>query len=238
MGSKKSVIPKSKYYTIKDIVERVKKIGNTQGINTAFTTYLEMLALGFACETDPTVTYDRKKRYEEIENGLSAEVLSEYGSLCALTYLVAKQKLDDPIDILGAVYHELNLNNEWNGQFFTPDNICRMMAMMINPSIQQTDVSGFSTVSEPSCGSGTMVIAAVWSMLKSNIDYQSDVIFIAQDIDIRCVWMAYIQFCLYRIPAVVIHGNTLTGEEWSRWYTPFYWNVLAKHKKSGGDANE
>ena len=43
---------------------------------------------------------------------------------------------------------------------------------------------------------------------------------VAQDIDIRCVWMAYIQLSLYGIPAVVIHGNTLTMETWSQWYTP------------------
>ena len=32
--------------------------------------------------------------------------------------------------------------------------------------------------------------------------------------------MAYIQLSLYGIPAVVIHGNTLTMETWSHWYTP------------------
>ena len=34
--------------------------------------------------------------------------------------------------------------------------------------------------------------------------------------------MAYLQLSLYGIPAVIIHGNTLTDEEWSRWYTPVY----------------
>lgn len=44
----------------------------------------------------------------------------------------------------------------------------------------------------------------------------------AQDIDLKCVHMTYLQLSLYGIPAVVIHGNTLTVEEWSRWYTPVY----------------
>ena len=34
--------------------------------------------------------------------------------------------------------------------------------------------------------------------------------------------MAYLQLSLYGIPAVIIHGNSLTNEEWSRWYTPVY----------------
>ena len=89
---------------------------------------------------------------------------------------------------------------------------------------------GYITINEPSCGSGTMVIAAAWAMQQRNMEYQRNALFIAQDIDIRCVWMAYIQFCLYRIPAVVIHGNTLTCEEWSRWYTPYFWKLIGGKK--------
>ena len=65
-----------------------------------------------------------------------------------------------------------------------------------------------------------MVIGAVWAMQRKGIDYRRKSFFVAQDIDIRCVWMAYIQLSLYGIPAVVIHGNTLTMETWSQWYTP------------------
>jgi hypothetical protein len=32
--------------------------------------------------------------------------------------------------------------------------------------------------------------------------------------------MAYLQFALLHIPAVVIHGNSLSLEEFGRWYTP------------------
>lgn len=72
-----------------------------------------------------------------------------------------------------------------------------------------------------------MVIGAIWAMKQNHFDYRSKSFFVAQDIDIRCVWMAYIQLCLYQIPAVVIHGNTLTLEEWSRWYTPYAFSVLS-----------
>ena len=58
-------------------------------------------------------------------------------------------------------------------------------------------------------------------MQKQKFDFQHKSFFVAQDIDIRCVWMAYIQLSLYGIPAVVIHGNTMNMEEWDRWYTPY-----------------
>lgn len=77
------------------------------------------------------------------------------------------------------------------------------------------------TATEPACGSGTLILGAIWVMQKQKFDFQHKSFFVAQDIDIRCVWMAYIQLSLYGIPAVVIHGNTMSMEEWDRWYTPY-----------------
>ena len=103
---------------------------------------------------------------------------------------------------------------------FTPDDICRLMAEMVIPFDQLSDQREPIVINEPACGSGTMVIGALWALKQKNLDYRKKCFFVARDIDIRCVWMAYIQLSLYGIPAVVIHGNTLTMEEWSRWYTP------------------
>lgn len=35
-----------------------------------------------------------------------------------------------------------------------------------------------------------------------------DVIYHLQDVDIRCVYMAYIHAFLFELPAVITHGNT------------------------------
>lgn len=66
-------------------------------------------------------------------------------------------------------------------------------------------------------------------------DYRHNTFFVAQDIDIRRVWMAYIQLSLYGIPAMVIHGNTLTMEEWDRWYTPCALVPFSKAQSEAGD---
>ena len=104
-----------------------------------------------------------------------------------------------------------------------------MMAMITfgaqKDNLSEEDVF---TVNEPTCGSGTMLIAMAWAMLQENRDYTSKCLCVAQDIDIRCVWMAYIQLTLYRIPAVIIHGNTITMETWDQWFTPNYWAVARK----------
>ena len=43
--------------------------------------------------------------------------------------------------------------------------------------------------------------------------------------------MAYIQLALYNIPAVIIHGNTLTVEEWSHWFTPALFRAVAAEER-------
>lgn len=203
------------------LIEELRRLGQTQGINTVFTTFLEITATCLSAETDPSTAKARQARYHELIEGMEPETVNAYAKMCALLYLAVRENWDEPRDILGAVYHELNLNNAWNGQYFTPDDVCRMMAMLtLGEDKLDSANQELLTINEPACGSGAIVIGAVWAMKKSEFDYRQKSFIFAQDIDIRCVWMAYIQFALYEIPAVVIHGNTLTMEEWSRWYTP------------------
>lgn len=203
------------------LIAEIRNLAQSQGLNTVFTTFLEITANSIAAQMDPTNAEERETRYQEIASGMTQETLDSYARMLAMLWLAVHEHEDDPCDILGDIYHELRLNNEWNGQFFTPDHICRLMAEIVNPVDEFAGKDGPVTINEPTCGSGTMVIGAVWAMKRKNFDFQRKSFFVAQDIDIRCVWMAYIQLSLYGIPAVVIHGNTLTMEEWSRWYTPY-----------------
>lgn len=206
----------------KELVAEIRKLAQTQGLNHVFTTFLEIMATSFSAETDPYLSQERNRRYEELLTGMEPKDVSSYARMCALMALAVHESWDAPYDILGSIYHELQLNNKWNGQFFSPDNICRMIAMIVDPTDEEKVKQNETvTINEPACGSGVMILGTVWAMKQKHFDYQHKTLFIAQDIDIRCVWMAYIQLSLYQIPAVVIHGNTLTLEEWSRWYTPY-----------------
>lgn len=212
----------SKQKSAKDELQNaIRSLGTTMGLNNVFPKFLELTALAFGAELDPINAKERKRQYEDAQKGLKPEELSKIAQMTALMYLAVREHQDDPIDILGDIYHRLRLNNKWNGQYFTPDDIARMMAMILNPVSELSESKEYVTVNEPTCGSGTMVIGCAWAMQRQNFDYQRKAFFVAQDIDIRCVWMAYIQLTLYKIPAVVIHSNTLTMEEWSHWYTPY-----------------
>lgn len=209
------------------LVEEIQNLGRKHGINTVFTNFLELTALALAIQMDPVSREERKERYEELESSIDREDLSAYGRMTLYLSLAILEHKADPKDILGEVYTRLNLSNEWNGQFFTPDSISRMMAEILQIPRGLPEGKEYVTINEPACGSSTMIYGAVWAMQKKGFDYQRKSLFVAQDIDIRCVWMTYIQCCLYRIPVVVIHGNTLTQENWSCWYSHNGMQVLA-----------
>lgn len=65
-----------------------------------------------------------------------------------------------------------------------------------------------------------MIIALALEMQAAGINFQKCMHVVAQDLDQKAVHMAYVQLSLLHIPAVVIHGNTLTDETRSLWYTP------------------
>ena len=72
------------------------------------------------------------------------------------------------VDILGNLFHELGLHNEYRGQYFTPQHICTMMGKMTlgenDTMIQERE---YISVSEPACGSGAMVLGFAQAMKDS-----------------------------------------------------------------------
>ena len=101
-------------------------------------------------------------------------------------------------DILGDLFQGGVTFGE-NGQFFTPEHLCEMMAQMeISP-----EDSG-KRIFDPACGSGRTLLAA------ADIAPQNE--FYGQDIDIRCVRMTAINLALRNLYGYVIWGNSLADE--------------------------
>jgi type I restriction-modification system DNA methylase subunit len=163
----------------------------------------------------------REKRYMEIVNRYKPDELAVFPKMLAELTLALEQA---PSDVMGRTFHDLELHNKWAGQYFSPFPLCQMMAKMtlgdeegLRAKIAER---GFVTAQEPACGSGAMVIALAQEMKDAGINYQEHLHVTAVDVDAKCVHMAYLQFALLHIPAVIIHGNTLSLEEFGCWYTP------------------
>ena len=138
-------------------------------------------------------------------------------------------------DILGNLFHDLELHNRFKGQFFTPQHICTMMGkMLLSDTDKAIEEQGFINVVEPTCGSGAMVLGFAQAIKDAGFNHSQQMFVTAIDIDLKCVYMCYLQLSLYGIPAVVVHGDSLSDEVWSHWYTPVYlihgWRWIRKRR--------
>jgi len=207
---------------------KVKHIGHLQDSEKEFLKLFDKLTYSrsawqvwedlmtvMACSISNAVdrTPDKFKRREEqyersIKNLGGVEIPAQ---MLGIITMALEQNPDQ--DFLGKLYMNLNLGNHWKGQFFTPYNLCRMMAEInFGDGIQaEVERKGYISVCDPCVGAGAMLIAAANAMRGSKVNYQTNAVFVGQDIDRIVAMMAYIQILLIGCPGYIIIGNSLTN---------------------------
>lgn len=223
MMGKHTSVPES----CKGLVRALQSISYARSIYEVFQDWLSVSAIAISNAVDWTHREEREEVYLQIVSEYSkaeqeklAEALAQL--VLALQY---EQNIHGPTDILGQVFHALELHNKYKGQFFTPPHVCELMGSITLAGENLENIlakKGYITVCEPCIGSGGMVLGTAKAMGDRHLNYQTQFVVTGIDIDIKCVQMAYLQLSLLGIPAVVIHGNSLTNETWSHWYTPAY----------------
>jgi type I restriction enzyme M protein len=113
----------------------------------------------------------------------------------------------DGDDILGDAYEYLMRHfavdsGKSKGQFLTPAEVSLIMAKIIG--IRQTKTSASTTVSDPTCGSGSL-------LLKVAHEARTQVTLYGQEKDAATSGLARMNMILHNTPtAVIVQGNTLT----------------------------
>ena len=95
------------------------------------------------------------------------------------------------------------------------------------------------TATDPACGAGALLIAFANECRRKSINYQTSVLFVAQDIDFLAGCMCYIQLSLMgcagyvviddsiKNPALCYDKNGLIPKDESNvWYTPMYFRDI------------
>ena len=127
-------------------------------------------------------------------------------------------------DFLGAIFMELELGDDRNGQYFTPYNVQSLLARLLMPDIDETiRREGFVTVSDPASGAAGMIVAYAELLLEAGYNPSEQMFGSCIDIDPIAADMAFIQLSLLGIPAEVVTGNTLTMQFNRVRYTPVYY---------------
>lgn len=171
------------------------------------------------------------KKYRERDRALFPKLFEQ---------LVKVLALHPAEDYLGQTWMSLEGGSSRLGQYYTPGSITELLARLGTPEpsdLRRTiDELGFITVHDPAVGSGAIVIAQANHLLSEGINYQQHFHVTAWDIDLTAIHMAYVQFTLLHIPAVLVHGNTLTLVEHSRWPTLAHHLGAFEHKLRRGYA--
>ena len=201
-----------------------------------FYDFLEMSTICISNTVDLNNYDEREKQYLQTIKKYIPEHQKLFPDMFAELILALEYEYQSGnfVDILGSLFHALELHNKYKGQFFTPQHICTMMGkMLIGNNDKTIEEKGYIPVLEPCCGSGAMVLGFTQAMRDCGYNHSQQMFVTGIDIDLKCVFMCYLQLSLYGIPAVVIHGNSLTVEEWSHWYTPAYildgWSWRSHH---------
>lgn len=127
-------------------------------------------------------------------------------------------------DFLGAIFMELELGDNFRGQYFTPYSVQCLMARMLMPGVRDTiRREGIASVSDPACGAAGMLIAYAECLLEADINPSMHMFGSCIDIDPVAADMAFIQLSLLGIAAEVVTGNTLTMQFNRVRYTPVYY---------------
>lgn len=202
-----------------ELVKILRNLGLRHGQWQVFRDFIAMSAIALSNAADKSQFAEREAQYMDIVGRYSKDEANEIAR--GLAHVVMGLEAGHH-DFLGSLFMLMGLGDAWHGQFFTPYEVCLMMSMMLMGDRPQRDIErkGYVTVKDPCVGGGAMVIASADTMLRSGINYQQHMHAVTADIDIVAVHMAYIQFSLLHIPAVVYHANSLSNEIWSTWRTP------------------
>lgn len=173
----------------------MEKLARRYGIGQVFSDFLTLLVCAFSLGQKEEEYLKTIRRYEKPE----AYDFSE-----ALTELVIEMTGDGSgmVDVLGSFYED-NVSHGHNGQFFTPQPVCDMMARMMNP------IRPLERVLDPACGSGRML----FGMAKVNRFAR----FYGADNDANCARMTLINLYLNTLYGEVAWMNSLSNEYYSGW---------------------
>ena len=190
--------------------------------------FLSLSAISLANVMPGPKKEEREKQYLSIINSYQKEDQEVFPQMLGFVVLALEENPEQ--DFLGSLYHYLNLQQEQKGQFFTPYHICHFMSELQFAGDEKEELlkeKGYISVSDPACGAGAMLIAFANTAKRRGINYQKNVLFVAQDIDRTAAMMCYIQLSLLGCPAVIAIGDSLAAPfphpDNEVWRTPFYY---------------
>ena len=225
----------------KAIVNLLQDLGRRHNLWEVWQDFVTMGAISIANAVGGAYRDEREKMYLERAARYTESELNSFVTM--FTEMVACMDHDADQDFLGQLFMSLDLGNNWKGQFFTPYDICRLMAAMMDMDRAKSEIAekGWIGVSDPACGAGALLLAFANECCApgKDINYQTSVLFVAQDVDFLAGCMCYIQLSLMGCAGYVVIDDTLANPSVSYdrrgllpkigpqvWFTPMYYSSI------------
>lgn len=173
------------------------------GISHVFSDFLEMTVCALSLG-------QMEDRYFEVIKRYNKDELQLFSSALAAVVIEMENDGQGLKDCFGDFFME-HISYGKAGQFFTPENICDLMARVTGP------IENGARIADCCCGSGRTLLAAA----KLNRNAR----FYGADIDRTCAMMCLVNMCLNGLFGEVVCMDSLTNQFFSGWQVnphPFY----------------
>ena len=170
--------------------DAIKRINGNEHFASCFETFLE-LALSQFCnnpsDRQQKLWMQMQKDNDFKEHYLAA--LAAYGDLA-----------EDYYDPLGDMFMDM-ISHGQNGQFFTPDGLCRLMAKV-------APIEDYSKIYDPACGSGRTLLAGLKEARKRGLRCN----IFGNDLSYTCSKMTLLNLLINQAEGMVTCGDALLND--------------------------
>lgn len=193
---------------IKDFVKYLTEVSDNHGVKQEerLDAFCDFIISMFS--TDSYKTEGFKPDVATPEN-------NDYVTLVSIwCWMVAKEmEKGDYLDLFGQLYEQMFLlksKASSNGQFFTPDSLCRLMSDITDADVEENvSDSGLVRVNDPSCGSARTLLAHFMRKTHDNPALAGHYYYEAADIDLPTCKMAACNMMIHGMQGKVVCQDQL-----------------------------
>src|SRR5690606_4923553 len=188
---------KSPIQAASDFKNGFERLSYSQDYSTTFTSFLDFLLW----QLSPHARYSMKEEAERLEKMYKLDMVPIMAEMFKDWSIMSDDVGEGFVDALGDLFMEC-VSYGRNGQFFTPQPICDMMAHVVHSANLEDGMS----VCDPACGSGRTLL----SIAKLNRRLK----FFGADNDLTCVKMATLNMLVNSMEGEIAWMNTLHMEHY------------------------
>lgn len=222
----------------KNIVKAFEGLCGQHGRWEVWTDWIAMSACAISNAVDKAHREEREEKYKTLQKKYTDAEMQSMAEMLGMVVAALEENPDQ--DLLGEIFMALGLGNDHAGQFFTPYDVCKVMSAMTGENIvAEVECQGWASVCDSACGAGALLVAFANECKRKGINYQTNILFVAQDIDYAVGMMCYIQLSLLGCAGYVVIGDSLAHpvtaydrrgliprDEGNVWYTPMFFRYV------------